>query len=68
MPTTQLRSAFIVRVWCEPDGAASPAGGEWRLSIVEAGSERCTYFENPSAIGEYLRDWIERHRGARPSH
>jgi hypothetical protein len=68
MPPTQPRSAsFIVRLWHEPHGEREQNPSDWRLSIEEIDTPGRFYFKDPHAIGEFIRDWIER-CGAGSSH
>lgn len=67
MPPMQQRSAsFIVRVWCEPYIEAGQNACDWRLSIEQVDAPGRLYSKDPSAIGEFIREWIERAGGVEP--
>ncbi len=48
-----LRPVFIVRLWWEPDQAASNAG-EWRGAVELLGADKKFYFRELSQVGEII--------------
>jgi hypothetical protein len=62
-------ASFVVRVRCEHYvGDDGRPVREWRFELEDVDTRDTSSFQDPSAIGEFLRRWIARYDVARPSH